>query len=116
MKKSRLIFSVLLVPVEFLMLLGAGLVTYLLRTRILDTFRPVLFQFNLPLEIYFLLVVAASILFLIIYAVSGLYSLRPRGITEEFFRILIASSAGIMGVIVYIFLRQELFNSRFLQF
>ena len=114
MKKSRLIFSVLLVPVDFLMLLGAGLVTYLLRTRILDAFRPVLFEFNLPLERYFLLVVVASIFFLIIYAISGLYFLRSRGIMEEFFRILIASSAGVMSMIVYIFLRQELFNSRFL--
>src|SRR3989338_9594077 len=114
MKKSRLIFSVLLVPVDFVMLLGAGLVTYLLRTRILDAFRPVLFEFNLPLERYFLLVVATSVLFLIIYAISGLYFLRPRGIMEEFFRILIASSAGVMSMIVYIFLRQELFNSRFL--
>ena len=114
MKKSRLIFSVLLVPVDFIMLLGAGLVTYLLRTRILDAFRPVLFEFNLPLERYFLLVVATSLFFLIIYAISGLYFLRPRGIMEEFFRILIASSAGVMSMIVYIFLRQELFDSRFL--
>src|SRR3990167_5684361 len=36
------------------------------------------------------------------------------GIAEEFSKILVASSAAIMTIIVYIFLRQELFNSRFL--
>ena len=36
------------------------------------------------------------------------------GKAEEFFKILIASSAGVMLVIMYIFVRQELFNSRFL--
>lgn len=96
------------------MLLAAGLATYLLRTEILDAFRPVLFEFNLPLEKYFLLVVGTSLILLTAYAISGLYSLKARGIVEEFFRILIASSAGIMGIIVFIFLRQELFNSRFL--
>ncbi len=36
------------------------------------------------------------------------------GRMEEFFKIVIASSAGVMLIIIYIFLRQELFNSRFL--
>lgn len=36
------------------------------------------------------------------------------GKAEEFLKILVASSAGIMMVIIFIFLRQELFNSRFL--
>jgi len=114
MKKSRLIFSVLLVPVDFVMLFFAGLTTYLLRTKILNVFRPVLFEFNLPIERYLLLVLGMSTVFLIVYAISGLYSLQPRRIFEEFLRILVASSAGIMVVIVYIFLRQELFDSRFL--
>ncbi len=115
MKKGELIFSVLLLPIDFLMLVAAGLTTYFLRTRIISVFRPVLFQFNLPLGRYLILTFVMAVIFIIAYAISGLYSLRStRSTVEEFFRVMVASSAGIMAVIVYIFLRQELFNSRFL--
>ena len=36
------------------------------------------------------------------------------GVAEEFLKVLVSSSAAVMTLIVYIFLRQELFNSRFL--
>ncbi len=115
MKKAELIFSVLLLPLDFVMLVMAGLATYFLRTRILSAFRPALFEFNLPLEKYFLLALAVAGIFIITYAISGLYSLKStRSTIEEFFRVVVASSAGIMVVIIYIFLRQELFDSRFL--
>jgi exopolysaccharide biosynthesis polyprenyl glycosylphosphotransferase len=115
MKKSQVIFNALLVPVDFGMLLAAGLITYLFRTEILSSFRPVLFELNLPLDRYFILVLFTSLFFLGAYAISGLYSMNvTRKITEEFFKIIVASSAGIMGVIIFIFLRQELFDSRFL--
>ena len=115
MKKADLYFNVARLPVDFVMLLTAGAVTYLLRTRILDAFRPVLFQFDLPLIKYLYLVVAMSLLFLAVFAISGLYSLKARmNLAQEFSRIVIASSAGIMIVIITVFLRQTLFNSRFL--
>lgn len=115
MKRGELIFSVLLLPVDFLMLNAAGIVTYFLRTRILSSFRPVFFEFNLPIEKYLLLTLLVSLIFMMTYAISGLYSLKStRSTIEEFFKVVVASSAGIMAMIVYIFLRQELFNSRFL--
>lgn len=115
MKKADLFFNVLRLPMDFLMLLVAGATTYILRTQILQTFRPVLFEFNLPLVEYLYLVVFVSVLFIISYAISGLYSMRVRiGIAEEFSKVFVASSAAIMTIIIYIFLRQELFNSRFL--
>ncbi len=115
MKKGDLFFNVLRLPVDFLMLLTAGVATYLLRTKILSSFRPAFFEFNLPLLSYFYLIFFVSFIFLCAYAVSGLYQMKVRrGIADEFFKIVVASSAGIMIIIVYIFLRQELFNSRFL--
>ena len=103
------------VPLDFAMLLTAGLVTYLLRTQILDTFRPVLFELNLPLFKYFSITVITALVFMACYTISGLYLVRSRGsYIDEFLKIIIGSSAGIMAMIVYIFLRQELFNSRFL--
>lgn len=115
MKKSELFFNTLLLPFDFLMILLAGLATYFFRTKILSAFRPVFFDPNLPFEKFFLLVILVAILFIAIFAISGLYSLKSTtSRIEEFFRVAIASSAGIMSLIVYIFLRQELFNSRFL--
>src|SRR3989344_3188369 len=115
MKRAELTFSVLLVPVDYLMLVAAGILTYLLRTQILDAIRPVQFEFTLPFNRFLILVFAVSVLFIIAYALSGLYTLRStRSVVEEFIRISIASSAGIMTVIIYIFLSQELFDSRFL--
>jgi len=115
MKKADLFFNVMRLPMDFLMLLVAGATTYVLRTQILQTFRPVLFEFNLPLMEYLYLVVFVSVLFIVSYAISGLYSMRVRiGIAEEFSKVFVASSAAIMTIIIYIFLRQELFNSRFL--
>lgn len=115
MKKSELIFSTILIPVDFFMLIAAGLVSYFLRTNIIVSFRPVFFDLNLPFERYIVLVVIVAIIFMIMYALSGLYYLRTtRSTLQEFARVAIASSAGIMTIIVYIFLRQELFDSRFL--
>ncbi len=115
MKKSELIFSVLLLPLDFIMLMAAGIATYFLRTRILSSFRPVLFEFNLPFDRYLILITVMSAVFIISYAISGLYQLAStRKTLEEFSRVVIASSAGIMAIIIYIFLRQELFDSRFL--
>ena len=115
MKKSELYFNVLRLPVDFLMLITAGVSTYFLRTEILSAFRPVLFEFRLPFARYFYLVLFVSLIFTASYAVSGLYSLKiRRGLLDELLKIISASSAGVMIIIIYVFLRQELFDSRFL--
>lgn len=115
MKRSELFFNTLLLPVDFLMVMMAGLATYLSRTEIISYFRPVIFEFNLPLEKYLLLTIFAATLLVALYALAGLYKLKTTtGWIEEFSRIAMTSSAGLMLIIVYIFLRQALFDSRFL--
>ncbi|HXV26496.1 MAG TPA: sugar transferase [Candidatus Paceibacterota bacterium] len=115
MKRRELAFNVLRVPVDYAALVLAGLATYVLRTQVLDVWRPVLFSFNLPLSRYALLVLGVSALLVSVYAVSGLYSMRVRLTTvQEVARVFVATSAGILAVILFIFLRQELFDSRFL--
>ncbi len=114
-KKADLFFNVIRLPVDFGMLMLAGLAAYLLRTQVLASLRPVYFQLNLPLITYLSLVAVVSLVFICTYAISGLYSMKIRiGKAEEFLKVIIASSAGIMLVIIFIFLRQALFNSRFL--
>jgi len=115
MKKADLFFNVIRLPVDFGMLMLSGLTAYLLRTQVLASLRPVYFQLNLPLFSYMSLVTVVSIVFIGAYAISGLYSMKIRiGKAEEFLKVIVASSAGIMLIIIFIFLRQALFNSRFL--
>lgn len=114
-KKADLFFNVIRLPVDFGMLVLAGLVTYILRTQALAGLRPVYFQLNLPLLNYMSLVIMVALVFIGTYAISGLYSMKVRiGKAEELLKVIVASSAGIMLVIIFIFLRQALFNSRFL--
>ncbi len=115
MKRGDVIFNVLRVPVDFALLLGAGVVVYVLRTQILDVWRPVLFGPELPFARYIGLVAIVSGLFVCSYATSGLYSMKLRmSRLQEAARVVVASAAAIMVIVMVIFLRQELFNSRFL--
>ncbi|MBI2587705.1 sugar transferase [Candidatus Azambacteria bacterium] len=116
MKKSELIFGALQVPVDYLMLLAAGLAAYLLRTsEFVAELRPVLFSLSLPLSEYFGLVALVALFFIFVYAVAGLYRLEAtRSMVEEVSHVAIASSAGIMSVILFMFLTGKFFDSRFL--
>ncbi len=115
MKKADLFFNAIRLPVDAVALVSAGIVTYLLRTQILDAYRPVLFRVDLPLIKFFLLVLVVSFVALVCYALVGLYAMRSHmTVTQEFARVIIGSSAAILVVIVYVFVSQELFNSRFL--
>jgi len=118
MKKAETIFTVALVPVDYLMMVMAGLAAYFLRTSDLVAIgRPVLFGINLPLEKYLWLVFSMSFLMVIIFALSGLYRIRrANGILEDLMHIIISVSAGLAGVIIYSFARREWFDSRFLIF
>ena len=116
MKKSELIFTAILVPVDFLMLVLAGLVAYGLRTSsLVSERRPVLFSLNLPFDRYLGMVLVIALIWLGVFALAGLYDFKRKNKTiEEFFRILIATSAGLMVIIVYIFIKREFFDSRFI--
>ena len=116
MKKSELIFTAVLVPLDFLMLLGAGLAGYFLRTNPwVIQYRPVLFHLNLPFGRYLSLVLGISIFLLIVFSLVGLYRIKAmRPLLDDFLKILIGVSAGMIILVFYIFLRREWFDSRFL--
>lgn len=118
MKRAELIFTAALVPIDYLMLVLAGVAAYWLRTSAwIAESRPVLFGINLPFEKYLGLVIVIGLLMLAIFALSGLYEIRrANGLLENFARILIGVSAGLAGVIVFSFIRREWFDSRFLIF
>lgn len=107
--------TVLRVPLDYLLLVGAGLFVYVFRVRVLDAWRPVIFGPELPLARYGALLAVVSAVVVLVYAASGLYAMkRRRGRGEEFTRIVVATSAAMLVIILVMFLRAELFNSRFL--
>ncbi|NCF75132.1 MAG: exopolysaccharide biosynthesis polyprenyl glycosylphosphotransferase [Xanthomonadaceae bacterium] len=114
MKKSELIFTAILVPVDFLMLILAALAAYFLRfTPFVKGVRPVIF--DLSLQYYFNIVFFIALAWLIIFAFSGLYSTKSSShFIDEFYRIFSSCSGGIMLILVVIFARRELFSSRFI--
>lgn len=109
-----MVFSALLIPVDFLMLFFASIFAYELRFS--DYFSEVLpIQFVLPYDEYLAIVLFSIPVFLFIFAVAGLYNIRRKqGIVLDFNRIFFAVSTGMMSLVLFVFLRQELFSSRFL--
>jgi len=115
MKKTELLFAILLVPLDFAMLVAAGLAAYFLRlTPTMRGIWPVLFEENLPLSRYLLLLALASVIWLLIFALAGLYRIKQKKIPEEMFQVIIATSLGAMTVVLVMFFRHQLFNSRFI--
>lgn len=114
MKKSELLFSVLLVPVDFIMIVLAALSAYYLRfTGLAVTIRPVIFDFDI--RNYFTIVLIVAFIWILIFFMTGLYNLqRSRRLTEEIRRVFLACSSGFVLIVVYIFFQRELFNSRFI--
>lgn len=115
MKKAALLFTVALVPVDFIMLFFAGISAYFLRTSMLiSQYRPVLFYLNLPFEKYIVILLSFIPFCVAMFALTGLYRARRGDILEEFFQVVAASSFAMMAVIIYIFITREWFDSRFI--
>jgi len=115
MKKSELFFSFLLVPIDFLMVLGAGISAYYIRFAPLVTeIRPVIF--DLDFFWYLKIVFLVAIAWIVIFALAGLYSIKEgtRKLSAEIYRVILACSTGFMMIIVVIFMGRELFDSRFI--
>jgi exopolysaccharide biosynthesis polyprenyl glycosylphosphotransferase len=114
MKKSELFFSFLLVPLDFLMIVLAGISAFYLRfAEFTIEMRPAIF--NIQFSEFLKVVSVVAFLWLIIFALSGLYNIKgSRRIIKEFYRVILACSTGLMLIVAIIFLSRELFESRFI--
>jgi exopolysaccharide biosynthesis polyprenyl glycosylphosphotransferase len=113
MKRSELGFTLMRVPLDFLALIAAGTAAYYLRFHPFFTeMRPVIF--NLTLEKYFAFLIPIAILWIGVFAISGLYVIRLRSILNELTRIAIACSASMTAVFAISFFSRVLFESRFI--
>ena len=114
MRKADFLFNVALVPVDFIMLMAAGFAAYFLRlSPAVADWRPVLF--DLSIIYYFTLVASIAAFLVVVFSISGLYKAKiKRSQLEEFFQIIVAVSAGMMAIIIFMFFQREWFDSRFI--
>jgi len=114
MKKSELLLMVLQVPLDFVMLLLAGVSAYYLRfsAYFLD-WRPVLF--DLPLSEFMVYFLLTALGFVVVFAFAGLYSTDPnRKMARELNRVFFACSTGLGLIALYLLFTLSQFDSRFL--
>jgi len=114
MKKSELFFNAIQVPVDFAMIVLAGISAFAMRNvpQIIQL-KPKLYE--LPFDSYFKILMLVVPVFILIYAIEGLYDMRAtRKFWRESFKIFAATSLGIVVIIVAIFLKREWFSSRFI--
>lgn len=114
MKRFEIFLMVLQVPIDIMMLLLAGVFGYVLRfTSWAVDLKPVLFSLTLPE--YVSLVVAVLPLWLISFALLGLYTPDAnKKFVSEVVRVFLGSLVGLACVALYILFSQQTFDSRFL--
>lgn len=126
MKRSELFFSAIQVPVDFAMIVLAAVSAYAVRnipefiqfiTSSDFIFSDQSFQaklYNYPFDVYIKIVFFVVPIFVLIYALYGLYDIRvTRRFWKEAVSVFFATSIGLMVIIVTIFLKKEWFSSRF---
>jgi exopolysaccharide biosynthesis polyprenyl glycosylphosphotransferase len=113
MKRSELTFTLALVPFDYLALLAAGIAAYFSRFHPAFTaVRPVIF--DLTLQGYLKVVSPMVIVFILVFAAAGLYSVTQRSIANELSRIVLACSSSMALVFAISFFSRVLFESRFI--
>jgi exopolysaccharide biosynthesis polyprenyl glycosylphosphotransferase len=113
MKRSELVFTAILVPVDFLLVIAAALTARELRYGYFAGLRQVVTL--IPFQEFLAVAAVAAGVFVLCFALAGLYAVSaPRRLKFELSRIFLASSTAAMGVIVLIFFRGEYFSSRFI--
>lgn len=113
MKKSELTFRVSLVPLDYLAALAAGWLAYGLRFGPVADLRPVLFQ--LTPDRFMALNALVALGAVAALALGGAYSLRTgRRALDELRRVLLGCTVALAAATFLVFLRVELFSSRFL--
>jgi len=114
MKKSTLWLTALQVPIDYLMMVLAGVVAYQLRiAQWAKEMKPILFELSFTKFVSMVMVVA--VVWVIIFASLKLYSPDPdRRFSKEIIKIFFGCFIGLSIIALYIVFTQQLFASRFL--
>lgn len=118
MKRAELFFNAVLVPLDYVMLVLAGIVAYWVRlSDFVASRRPVMFEQSLNAGEYYRLLLLVALFGVLVFALAGLYKIKKNFRSlQEFFLIIAASSAGLVGIVFYLFLFRQVFESRFIVF
>ncbi|MFZ6015295.1 MAG: sugar transferase [Patescibacteria group bacterium] len=113
MNRFQLTFTALRLPVDVAALAVAAAFAYLLRySRFATEIRPILQ--DIPTSTYIQTSLTFIVIWILVFIIAGLYSTRQRKAWDEFGRIILACTAGVMILIASIFFRRELTQSRFI--
>ena len=114
MKRSEIFLMVLQVPLDFCLLILAGISAYYLRfSSWAISLKPVTFE--LSLSEFVLISTIVGIVWLLIFALADLYSTNPnRKLSNDLTKVIFACTAGLGAVALYIVFAQVQFDSRFL--
>ena len=114
MKRSELLFLAVKPPIDYLALLFAAFVAYFVRfLSLVQDVRPVIFE--LPFKDYFSISTVIAFWWLVIFALTGLYSFRgTRSTKDEIGKVFVACSAGLAFVLGVMVFSRFLFDSRFI--
>lgn len=109
-KRSELLFNLLLLPIDFMAVTAAFVLSYFIRVRIEDRLVPNPLGFLLFLKIFLIIIPV----WIFIFALLGLYSQSSqRGRVEETGKVFIGVSGGVMAMILLDFVsRTPLFPAK----
>jgi exopolysaccharide biosynthesis polyprenyl glycosylphosphotransferase len=106
MKRSQLVFGIVHLPIDILMILLAFALAYYIRSRSE-------FIYIWPLADYLKFILYFLPLWIIVFALEGLYNIRnPKRGIGEFYSVVMAVSTGIAMMVIWLFLSRTTFFSR----
>jgi len=114
MKRSELLFSAIQIPVDFIMIVLAAISAFAIRNfPQIITLKPKLYEFSF--HDYMQIVFFVMPLFILVYAIEGLYQIKvTRKYWHEAFKVFVASALVLVIIIIAIFLQRTWFSSRFI--
>lgn len=114
MKRSEIAISASLVPIDYLMVILAGITSYFIRFwQPVKNIRPVIF--NLPFGDFLDLMWGIALLWVISFVIAGLYSMAgTRRPIDELAKIVLGCSTAVAILMFVFFFSRNLFDSRFI--
>lgn len=114
MKRSEIAISASLVPIDYLMVVLAGIASYYVRFwEPIEDIRPVIF--NLPFGTFMAWLLLFAIIWVISFMIAGLYSMKGNSrAIDEVSKIILGCSTAVMALMFIFFFSRSLFESRFI--
>lgn len=114
MKRSEIAVSASLVPIDYITVVLAGISAYFIRySQLVQSVRPVVF--DLQFSSYLSLLWLISLVWVVSFAISGLYSMRgTRRPIDEISKVVTGSLIAVAVMMFVFFFSRSLFDSRFI--